>query len=637
MGLTVSSLSYVSFRALESAVLGAELTEMQSEVEIRAGLVESLQSRAGEDIIFAVKNPAFVRYFELPETRQGDRYDENNVMQFSDSQQVVKGQLEQWIYEFQSKFHVDETCLIDHIGQEHARLVLKQVASAEELSAEESATPFFEPSFRTDPGEVYIQAPYVSPDTERWVFAYTTPIVISDSSKPAFYHFEMPINLFQDLLAPKDGRMYVVDQNGLIIADSDFKYENEVGSSAFGMTPENFFHKIDTVSDSTELFNIIQTASAISPSEQGTGSYLQGTESHFVAYQKLPTFGWVLVYDKPYSLMLAGDTNLSTLGTEFAIVTVLIGAVGIGIALTVSTRIASPIGKLASALRSQTIGELKKVEVKSSTSEVTDVTNAVNEMVTKINTLQRHKDEFTSMITHELRTPLTPVLAFCQILKNPRMMGATLTPKQEEAVDTIRRNAKRLQQLITDMLDAQKLDMKKMRFNIDEIIAQDLIKTVKSNFNDAAMEKNIALVNSTPEGRGILIKSDRNRLEQVLSNLIVNAIDFVDGKGAGRIEIGARDQGKQVLFYLKDNGVGIPIDKQKELFTKFYQVDTSMTRKHGGSGLGLAICKGIIESLGGKIWVESEQGKGAAFYFTIPRLDVVPEQSTGRSDREIAA
>ncbi len=98
---TVSTISSVSFNSLESAVVESELAEMEHEVQIRANLVESLHSRASEDILFAVKNPSFVEYFELPETRQGDNYDTNGIMQFTDSQKVAKAELEQWIYDFQ--------------------------------------------------------------------------------------------------------------------------------------------------------------------------------------------------------------------------------------------------------------------------------------------------------------------------------------------------------------------------------------------------------------------------------------------------------------------------------------------------------------------------------------------------------
>ena len=114
-----------------------------------------------------------------------------------------------------------------------------------------------------------------------------------------------------------------------------------------------------------------------------------------------------------------------------------------------------------------------------------------------------------------------------------------------------------------------------------------------------------------------MLKGDRSRLEQVLNNLILNAVDFVPVNG-GRIEMRAERNDDKVLFTIKDNGMGIPKDKQHHLFTQFYQLDTSATRKHGGSGLGLSICKGIVEALGGKIWLESDTGKGTIFYFTIP-------------------
>src|SRR5438309_6125709 len=97
-----------------------------------------------------------------------------------------------------------------------------------------------------------------------------------------------------------------------------------------------------------------------------------------------------------------------------------------------------------------------------------------------------------------------------------------------------------------------------------------------------------------------MLKGDRTRLEQVLNNIILNAVDFVSSE-RGRIEIRAESNNDKILFTIKDNGLGIPKEKQHHLFTQFYQLDTSATRKHGGSGLGLSICKGIVESLGGKI------------------------------------
>ncbi len=115
------------------------------------------------------------------------------------------------------------------------------------------------------------------------------------------------------------------------------------------------------------------------------------------------------------------------------------------------------------------------------------------------------------------------------------------------------------------------------------------------------------------------IMCDQRRIEQVFANLIKNSIDFVPNSN-GKITIGAELVQNQTMvqFSVEDNGPGIPADKMDKLFHKFYQVDTSLIRKHGGSGLGLAISKGIIEAHGGKIWIDKENNQGAAFRFTIP-------------------
>ena len=102
-----------------------------------------------------------------------------------------------------------------------------------------------------------------------------------------------------------------------------------------------------------------------------------------------------------------------------------------------------------------------------------------------------------------------------------------------------------------------------------------------------------------------------------MSNIILNAVDFVNQKG--RIDVSVKDSGNTVEFSVKDNGIGIPRSKINGLFKKFYQVDTSMTREHGGTGLGLAIVKGIVNGLGGKVWVKSKVKVGTTFYFTIPK------------------
>ena len=223
------------------------------------------------------------------------------------------------------------------------------------------------------------------------------------------------------------------------------------------------------------------------------------------------------------------------------------------------------------------------------------------------------KDEFSAMITHELKTPLVTINGYSEMLE-----GEILGPLNEKQVDAIREiysGSQRLECLISDIKDAKKLDLRKMRFRKEDFPVDQLMTLVFANNVQLMKSKNINFTNSTKIKN--VIHSDKNRLEQVFSNLIKNSVDFVPD-ARGKIEIGAEVDGKNIVFSVKDNGVGIPVEKQENLFSKFYQIDTTLKRKHGGTGLGLVICKGIVETLGGKIWFKSEPEKGTTFCFSIP-------------------
>lgn len=224
------------------------------------------------------------------------------------------------------------------------------------------------------------------------------------------------------------------------------------------------------------------------------------------------------------------------------------------------------------------------------------------------------KDELSAMVSHELKTPLVTISGYAEMLKEDNALG-TLNPDQKHAVDAIDANCVRLERLIGDILDVQKVDLKKMKFRKNEFDVSEFMEELIQIHAKLMTDKKIHFSNLSKEK--IAMKSDADRLAQVFANLIKNAIDFVPEKG--KIEIGAEYENKDnVLFYVKDNGSGIPKENQENLFKKFYQVDTSLKRKHGGTGLGLVICKGIVEGLGGRIWFESGEGKGTVFYFSIP-------------------
>lgn len=229
--------------------------------------------------------------------------------------------------------------------------------------------------------------------------------------------------------------------------------------------------------------------------------------------------------------------------------------------------------------------------------------------------IDKMKEEFLSVVTHELKSPLTPIIGFSQVLSKPKMLG-DLNQKQMDAVNTILANATRLRRLIVDLLDAHKLELGRMHFTYRDLAVADLLDGIQLSFAYTAQEKNITIESDVTTDIGS-ITGDRDRIEQVITNLVYNAIDFVP-KDTGRIRVLAQKNDGLVRFVVEDNGVGIPKEKQKNLFSKFYQADTSATRKHGGTGLGLSICKGIVENMGGTIGVESEENVGSKFYFTVP-------------------
>ena len=229
--------------------------------------------------------------------------------------------------------------------------------------------------------------------------------------------------------------------------------------------------------------------------------------------------------------------------------------------------------------------------------------------------IDKAKTEFLNMISHEFKNPLGPIMGFSKALQKPKLFGE-LNSKQLNAIKKISTNAESLQSMIIELLDTQNLELGTMEFDYGKFKVDELMREVCKKFESKIIERKIQLVNKTQNS--IVIQSDELRIKQVLSHLIDNAMDFVP-KENGKIEICAQEVDDSVSFFVKDNGVGIPKEKQENLFKKFYQVSQGHTREHGGVGLGITICKGIITKLGGKIWLESEVGKGTAFYFNIPK------------------
>ena len=242
------------------------------------------------------------------------------------------------------------------------------------------------------------------------------------------------------------------------------------------------------------------------------------------------------------------------------------------------------------------------------------VENLIEDFYTQIVQANKQNDEFSSILSHELSTPLFPIKFYAEMLRDPKIFG-NLNKDQLNSVNEIYNNSVKLEKLINDIFDVQKFETGKMKFAETSFDLDKFMEKIENDNLSLMVKKQIKFINSTKDK--MVVTSDSDRLVQVFANLIENSVDFVPDK-TGIIEINAKVEGNDILFCVKDNGSGIPKDKQVNLFKKFYQMDVSSSRKHGGSGLGLALCKGIIEGLGGKMWLESAVNVGTIIYFTIP-------------------
>jgi signal transduction histidine kinase len=324
------------------------------------------------------------------------------------------------------------------------------------------------------------------------------------------------------------------------------------------------------------------------------------------------------------SLLEADNKAETTLTTQ---IFYLLAAANVAVFVVVSlviTRALSPVTKMIDASRRIQQGEYGiqvehkgEDEVGHLVKSFNVLSTAMKEKIEQSKEVDKAKDEFLAMITHELKTPLVPIQGYSELLLDGTL--GELTTEQKEKIKVVYHSSLSLSQLIQDLLDVRRLELGQLKFDKVSVDAAQLVSDAIKIMEPSAAKTGIKLTSFME--KPTKVKCDPGRIVQVLTNLIKNAIRFVPEK-EGMIEVGVLEHGRGALFCVKDNGVGISKEMQKGLFKKFYQVDTSARRKSEGSGLGLAICKGIVEGHGGEIYVESDTGKGATFYFTLPR-DVI--------------
>jgi signal transduction histidine kinase/ActR/RegA family two-component response regulator len=241
---------------------------------------------------------------------------------------------------------------------------------------------------------------------------------------------------------------------------------------------------------------------------------------------------------------------------------------------------------------------------------------------------QAHKDEFVAAVGHELRTPMNAILGFNGVLREE----LADRPDQVEVVDHIRRSTEHLLQVVNDILDFSQLQAGQLQLRPEDFDLSDLVAEVVGLFQAKADEKNLLFSASLDPRLPAGVQADRQRVLQTLRNLLGNALKFTD---QGSVTLRVLRHGERLRFEVTDTGRGIALAQQAHIFSRFEHADLQTTRAYGGTGLGLSICERLVTLQGGHIGVDSQEGRGAQFWFEIPLLAVLTPPVLASNERAL--
>jgi two-component system, OmpR family, phosphate regulon sensor histidine kinase PhoR len=236
----------------------------------------------------------------------------------------------------------------------------------------------------------------------------------------------------------------------------------------------------------------------------------------------------------------------------------------------------------------------------------------VIEDVSELRRLQRIRAEFIDNLSHELRTPLTTISLLAETAARD---AETASPRLRDRIAKIEVETGHLTQMVNELLDLSKIESGTAQLLLDDVDLVRLARATAERLRLFAERQGLRIEMDLPE-RVSPVRGDEDRLGQVLVNLLHNAVKF--SPNGGKIVVGVREEGDNVRVWVRDPGIGVPRADLTRIFERFYKVDRARVRGRGGTGLGLSISRHVVESHGGRIWAESEEGSGSTFIFTIP-------------------
>ena len=283
----------------------------------------------------------------------------------------------------------------------------------------------------------------------------------------------------------------------------------------------------------------------------------------------------------------------------------------------------APLEPILEASRRVAKGDLAVRLPEGRSDELGQLASEFNRMTKALAELDELKDSFMAQITHDLRSPLSAMMAHLQLITGGHR--GPLTPEQREGLDIIGRNAQALAELIDNILEVTRLEAGRTEFEPVSLELEREVGEVMKLLRARADEYHVRLETLLLPGLAT-VHADDLAFRRLMTNLVSNALKFTPANGAVTVKA-HRGASNEVVIAVSDTGIGIPKDRLQSLFVKFFQVPETKNkvRATGGTGLGLVICKRIVESHGGRIWVESEPGRGTTFAFTLP--ETAPRKS----------
>lgn len=384
-------------------------------------------------------------------------------------------------------------------------------------------------------------------------------------------------------------KMIVLSEEGELLAYSNLSLTTEDIT-----TLRQSFDTEDEVTNITNSFiasdgvTYLVTASAIT---------IESIEGHVIVFSSLESI-LQSIETVQRMLLLSGAGSL---------------LVGFGLTYFMSKRLSQPLVNMEKAARQIAKGKLETKINQRSTDELGSLARAINDLAADLKRLNEQRREFFANISHELRTPLTYLKGYSKVLRS----GLWKTEEEKnQYLEIIDAEATRLTYLVNDLFDLAQMDEGRFNLQFEKVRLDEMITLVINKTSYKAMEKNIVLTFHSEATQELEIMGDPLRIEQVLLNIVENAIKYTE---SGWIKLSVMSDSEEIIIEVEDTGMGIDKEELPYIFERFYRVEKSRSRAYGGSGLGLSIVKQLVELHGGKVAVESTVGKGSIFTITLPK------------------